>query len=747
MQTTSTPNIKAGGVDQSWSAKPNTASDIINMRQVDDGFGWVNDRGFEPMIPKNTHSTILGSTADYERVFVWERHNGAECYVITKQGGELFSEVANNSGMASQAWKPHHTIAFSRSPAKSDDPGEQFVPFGRFCLILNGQDPMLKYWGRDRCENFGFTSKTPSPECLPTDSKYFDGDCDLGAIPPTSTYPYPENDTIGGLSFGVGSGTGLGSKEADSVNYYRYKVSFITDTGSESPLSEATQVNWINQVQDLTYGVFIQHVPMGPPGTVARRIYRTKNLDDLRGGGGAGELYYLVAQIDDNVSRNYLDVLPDDLLSVSAPDSFASTVISTAMKYGASWDGRVWLAGGQGTETKIIFSDQGLPEQFNAFNFFDVGNRKGGAITALFPYYDNLLIFRENSIEVVRSSGAGYICTTLNANIGTTATNAITNIQGAGVLFLSYDGIYTFEGGTLGGSRVQVKRVSDLIQQEINRISIGSLASARAAYSAREKEWWCIYPVDGQTKCTRGTVYHTLTNTWSFRHDVESKDGGAETIFNINDITTLPSGWFITAPRVTTAGPVGGVYTLYPSGIQVWSAKRSAGGALTFTVSGQGVKTITSTLQRVNYPGQWHGAWVDLGDDSIKKRIISIEIEILAQGHNEIELLSAVDYRDEDISSGSKPTVVAEQYGTILEDATYGPASGTFDVSVAKVGTSKWGENRVTRLRWDVNTGLVSWYRFTLISTNLFQLVAYHINYVYSDNKTINLKAGERKTP
>jgi len=748
MQTNTTKQIRAGGVDQRYEAPDNSASDIVNMRQDSEGFGFINDRGFEPMIPKNLHSSVLSSTADYERLFTWERHRGAECYVITKQGGELFSEVANNSGLASISWKPHHTVAFGRSSAKSDDPGEQFVPFGRFCLILNGQDPMLKYWGRDRTENFGFTSPTPSPEVLATDSKYFEGACDLAATPPTSTYPYPENNTIGGINFGVGSGTGLGSKTQNSVNYYRYKVSFITDTGSESPLSEPTQVNWINESNDdLTYSVWFQHVPVGPPGTVARRIYRTKSLNDLRGGGSAGETYYLVSQIDENVSRNYIDILPDDLLSVPAPDSFASVVISSRMKYGASWDGRMWLAGGKGTETTIIYSDQGLPEQFNAFNYFDVGNRKGGAITALVPYYDNLLIFREGSIEVVRQAGSGYICTTLNANIGTTATNAITNIQGSGILFLSYDGVYTFQGGTLGGSQVEVRRISDVVQSEINRISIGSLATAKASYSTKEKEWWCIYPVDGQTKNTRGLVYHTLTNAWSFRHDVVDSNGATNEAFNINDISVLPQGWFITAPRVTQTGPVNSVYTLYPSGIQVWSAKRSAGGALTYTVSGQGIKTITSSFARATVPSIWSGAWLDFGDDSIKKRIISVEVEILSQGHNEIELTSAVDYRDEDTSSGSKPTVVAEQYGTLSEDATYGPAAGTFDKSVAIVGTSRWGENRVTRLRWDVNTSLVSWYRFTLNSTAMFQVVAYHVCYVGSDNKTINLKAGERKTP
>ena len=41
----------AGGVDQTWSPDSNSASEIVNMRQDDKGFGWIADRGYEPLIP------------------------------------------------------------------------------------------------------------------------------------------------------------------------------------------------------------------------------------------------------------------------------------------------------------------------------------------------------------------------------------------------------------------------------------------------------------------------------------------------------------------------------------------------------------------------------------------------------------------------------------------------------------------------------------------------------------------------
>jgi hypothetical protein len=740
MKTTTTKEVRAAATDQSWQAPDNAASEIINMRLDDSGFGWVNDRGFEPMIPKNTHSALINNTVDdYSRTFVWERHRSSELYVISKRGSELSYEVANNSGLTPTNWKPLHRIGYNRTVAKIDDPDEQYIPFGRLCIIINGKDPMLKFFGRDRVEPFGFTQLTPRPQVLGPDPEYFKGTCTLAT--PVSTYPYNANDSIGGISFGPGSASGLGNKTDDSTSTYRYKVSFITDTGSESPLSDYEQVSWFNVNDGLTYAVFFQLLPIGPPGTVARRIYRTKNMGTLRGD-LVNDTYYFVDQIDDNISKNYYDTKGDQVLVVEAPAQTASDVINNALKYGASWDGRVWLAGGAGTETKIIYSRQGLPEQFPTFSYFDVGNRKGGAITGLIPYYDNLLIFRETSIEVIRSSGSGYICTTLNSNIGTTATNTITVVQGEGVFFLSYDGVYAFKGGVLGGSQLSVVRISDTIQIELNRISRGALAKASASYSFKEKEWWVIYPVDGETENSRGCVYHVQAGGWSFRN----ANGINDNLFQFNDITTLPSGNFLFSPRrrIQPNVPIFGEALIDPSGLVVWSGKRSGGDILQYSLNQ--VPTITSTSIKGPLLSTWQSAWFDFGDDSPIKRILSVEVEILTKGHNEIELLSATDYRDDNVISGSRPTVVATIYGTPNEDSLYTPATGSFDKSPAIIGTSRWGEQKPARLRWDVNTGLVSWYRFTLRSTNLFQVVAFNIKYTISDNATPNIRAGERKT-
>jgi hypothetical protein len=101
-----------------------------------------------------------------------------------------------------------------------------------------------------------------------------------------------------------------------------------------------------------------------------------------------------------------------------------------------------------------------LPEQFPVFNTFELGNGTGGAITRLYAYYNNLLVFRESSIEVVRTNGGAFSISAVSPNIGTRASNSIQLVPGLGVVFLTDDGFYAITGGLDGGSTISVEKIS-----------------------------------------------------------------------------------------------------------------------------------------------------------------------------------------------------------------------------------------------------------------------------------------------
>ena len=745
MKTTSTPEIEAKGVDQRYRAEPNAASNIEGHFHPDpNGGGWANDRGIEPLIPLDT--TISWPTSEITKrlspirfLSVITRHQAAETYYLYEQAGELKYDYGNKGANSARATS---VLDKNRKLPKPDDCGTQITTYGRFNLIVNGYNRMLKWWGRELVSNFGFLSPTPQPVISDIQTDYI---AYYSAVTPESKVERLENgNTCYRLS--KTSYYGLGNADKGDVNKYDYKISFVTDTGSESPLSAAASVNWTISTKTVVaadtsrgptnpdyaegkYAVYISYLPIGPQGTVARRIWRTKNRKD--GISGAGEVYYLVDQIDNNSDSSYVDIVPDQDLIIPAPSSIDSVTISSQWKYCATWNNSIWLGGGEQNPYRIIFSKSGLPEQFGATDYFDIGLREGGAITALVPFYDVLLVFREKSIEIISYNNGGYAISTLDSNVGTTATNTIKLVGGVGVMFLNKDGVFAITGSIRGGAVYRVLKMSETIEKEMGRISLSALPRATATYSEREKEYWVHYPVDGETENSRGAVYHTWNNQWTFRFSDGFYSNGNGMPFTC--LATDPNGWIIIGTKSNIGPDIQQRRGVPAIGLQVWSASRFAGQYLSNPVVSQG-----NTTFNVNYiPKEkdvWESVWTDFGDDTKKKRVISIELEVITSGDNPITLEWATDWGYTFTSSGTQIPLRPETVGTKSSEATYGTKGG----NPAVWDSTKWSQSQVTRIRWDVGSSLCSQFKFRIYTQNMFQVLSYQIEAVGSQNKTLN---------
>ena len=747
MKSSTNPDKIAGGVDQRYFPVANSALDIHNFRYSPDG-GWRNDRGWEPLI---ADQDLILTTAEFNALVApcrflqtWTRHGGSEEYYVQERNGELFYEFGNMGTATSRK----HTLATGRHIPRSDEPGTQMIPYGRFAFILNGHDQMLKWYGRDKVEPFGFILNPPSPQIPAVQVDYYARQLPVHADPNYSLGDN-KNNALNGIAvqFYASDYLGLGDPAKGSVNFYSWRVSYITDTGSESPMSEPVNASW-TLLTDATapgetpetrvinadgnarkYGVLLTGLEPGPDGTVARRIYRTKNKKD--GLTGAGDIYYYVTQIDDNTTTQYLDAIPDNELVNPAPSVSDSVAISSSYKYGATWNGSTWLAGGDVLPTRLIYSKQGLPEQFGAFDFFDVGVREGGAITALFPYYDVLLVFRENAIDAVFTGTNGYTCTTINQTIGTLATGSIVLIPTVGVMFMNKDGFYIVSGGLRGGASLQVSPASIMTEKEMARVNVNALCRASATYSDKEKEYWCMYPVDGNTENTHGMVYNNVTNQWAFRGDTGDT---SLTEWPISRLAVDSSGWILLG-LIPAVNPI--AKTIYPGvGIQVWSARNALGDTFTWTYDIQKAEYTLVASPNPITNCIWQSAWDDYGDDSVKKRILTVELDVLTEGDNAIELQWAQDYSTDFKSAGLVKPQIGDYLGSTVTDPTYDSGS-----NIAKWDSSKWQDYKVTRMRWDVNTGLVSHFSFRIITTNVVQIVRYQTNVIVGTVKTPNTKA------
>jgi len=712
MQTVKMRERAAGGMDERYVAELGAASLIVNMRMDKEGGAWVHDRGWEPYNPTPGYTVVV--TEDFNPLYslaVWSRQSGAELYCLYEQGGSLLYEHGLSSGTSTTA-PARQVLATGRQRPLPSEPGTQYFNHGSD-LIIMGADTLLRFRGDKLVAPFGFTTAPAPPQVFAPDPTYY----------ATVATRNESGTTAAKLMAPRGLGDAQAATDGSEVNRYTYRVAFETETGSISPLSAAASAAWSFDAaaEQGRYGVLLRSIPRGPAGTVARRLYRTKNLKSLDAQGEAQ--YFFLARIPENSSTDFMDIAPDSVLVSPAPSLTDSISIPGTLRFGASWDGRVWMAGGADYEQRILYSEEGAPEQFGAFNFYNLGNTNAGDITGLIPFYGVLLVFREFGIDAIVPDQAGilYRVSVISRDVGTVATNTITLVPGVGVMFLTGDGVRIVSGSP---SSMVVSAPNTRVAREARRINEAALASACAAWSPLEREWWCHYPADGQSSPNRGLVYHIDAQAWSVRGS-DSQVPGA---FQFNAMASLPSGHFLLAPETTRVVSTPSISIIYNRGLQVWSACGVQGERFTATNIDANLWSISSVENNAATNGQWCSVWEDFGDDSVYKSVRYVLVDVLAVGNAPILLEYAVDYLEQYSSAGTQSPAVSDRYKGSNQAALFG--AGQVGDKVARIGSSLYSGITVTRLRWDVGASSTLWFKWRLSSSARFHVVRYQIGYV-----------------
>ena len=738
---------QAPTLDQRWKDNAGSAERIQNFRVDPQGDGWLADRGIEPWRDFSGAEILSSETTPYldsqvDSQFVWTKQSTGQVYHFIEQGGELYYLWGNNGSPVSPSayWADKITIGKGRRIRKLGDAGTQYIPFGNRLLILNGYDKPIWFYGDNKFRDFGFSIATPELEALQVQQVY-DAVNDLQV-------------GIGYPRYGSSSVQGLGDTGNTDTSFYSYRMSFVSDTGSESPLGNITSVFWTNEEgYTFKHGVFLNDVATGKKGIVARKIYRTKNQRLAQDNTSRDQLFYLVKTIEDNSTTDFIDTIPDTYLTALAPALTDSTTISTTYQFGAAWNNRLWLGGGPDHPTRIIYSQQGLPEQFGSFNYFDVGAASGGHITQLFAYYNNLIVFREKSIEIIRDNNGVLTISQLTPDVGTTASNTICLVPNVGVVFLNKDGIYSISGGLDGGSQVSVQKISDLIGKEVQNINIPALPNCCAAYSKKEKEYWLHYCRKGLTYPTRGIVIHTYNGAFSFRG---SNDKDKEYLWAFTTIQADPDGNFIlgTKPdwRTTLGVPsnpntTGSIGRLV--GLQVWSGAPFWGKSLIAGALQQETYREYTGNEVALWSNVWESNWMDFGDSSIKHRVFSVEMEMVSYGDNPVELEWGQDYDVTWNSAGTCKISKPELLFTKNEDPVFGPADATITKHPFVIGTDILKAGRKVFIRWDVNTALVDNFRFRVFQADgkPFHILGFNIVFSSRDQAPLNQRANTKGQP
>ncbi|MHA1951933.1 MAG: hypothetical protein ACW987_18960, partial [Candidatus Thorarchaeota archaeon] len=229
----------------------------------------------------------------------------------------------------------------------------------------------------------------------------------------------------------VGGGTGI------TATAISYKITYDADAYIPDTVSN-TITSVVNESIELT------NIPLGPPGTVDRKIYRRDSLS-----GGA---WRLLTTIADNVTQAFTDttatVAGNPVISgVTDPMPIGDLPIITRE--------RLFLAGDPAQPNRIYFSNPFLPHYIQSvvnLDFLDVAKDDGDEITGLAIQLGTLQCFKRNTIRkvYVASAQSGADPNTWFAEdpisfVGSPAKDSIVQTP-FGIIFLGWDRWYKYDG-------------------------------------------------------------------------------------------------------------------------------------------------------------------------------------------------------------------------------------------------------------------------------------------------------------
>tara|TARA_R110000824_G_scaffold20043_3_gene76317 strand:+ start:3600 stop:5810 length:2211 start_codon:yes stop_codon:yes gene_type:complete len=717
------------GVDDQIPPAERSATNIVNMTLDERTKGWDSRVGYEKFFTNASTSpygkpfdSVSGYAGPIQSLYSWTTNQGAKQFYVY----EVSSPVTGVTYLQylSVAEEAAVTIESDRATPVFDQAPTDYEPYGRWLIILNGQDRAIKFDSvTGNVTDLGWNDTPSAPDPWPQDE---DGTLYSGTT--SGIVIDIEGGNLGSPhSLSTTRVQGLGSTTKGAVNSYRWKVSFINETGSESPLSVPSDAaQWTTE--EITSGstfekahslkrraVYLEGIPRGPKGTVARKIYRTRNVGDLEPGvmQDLDTLYYHVSTIHNNRETNYVDYTPDNFLGMEAPTTVDSILMpAPGARSAAAFQGRLFITGGYGNAGKIYYSQVGQPDTYGALDYFNVGTRDGGGVTALFPYYNELIVFRERAIDVIRNMDGTMVLTPFLQGIGTRAVQSITSLPGAGVVFLADDGVYLLSGGMVGGAELSVNKISAPIMKTIKRMSPSAVPRATAAYSPKWREWHCYFAADGAEKPSIGIVFHLDSNGWSIRENFPVgcivADKSANLVFGNHTGRPYPrvegdqheSGLFV----ISRNPYAGHTITLTPAGGPDQSASESTGNG----------PAVTS-----KFKSRWH----DFGYPSQKKHIKYLYLYVLTKGDNTIPVTVFEDFS----STGTALTPTRVQRPEHPDQDVFG--TGVWDSAV-------WQEQLITELRYAVSQKACSRFAFEIETGNDFVLLGYSLELAANEMRT-----------
>ena len=708
----------AGGLTTRLPQDPSTAGRAENLTVDKATGGWSTRVGYEPWEVAATSWSPFATCAPVTALHVAQAASGgARAHVLFEEGGRL------NLLYEATGVDVVRTLASGRSVPSTTEAGSWFTTTAYGTIVTNGVDrPILvKPWPLGNAVEsanvitscvrpFGFSGlPTPAspyevkpypPPPFPNAPKASGN----GAV--TLWSPFQGAAIPDGGKWGLGFANNAGGSDGDKEAVFGWAVSFITDTGSEGPTSTLSSVKWALEADAVGFRHAVAvEIPKGPPGTVARKIYRTSNYGADYVAQGDTTLYF-VDLVRNNTDTLFFDAVATSNLGQPAPAIATGPLPAPTARFSALFGGCLWLDGGILDGRTLYYSAPGLIEQFDAANYIELSS-EGGSITAIYSHYTSLLVFREYGIDVIQGDFVnGFTVSTLIAGVTCRSPHSVAAVPGLGVVFLAQDGVYAMVGGLQGGSISEVLNLTDRLDGVISRITPDCLAKAVACYSSLSREYHLYVPVDGSDRPNLGLVLH---------------------LEKLGDLSAGGSAW------TTREGfPVGAVSTLFDGAI-VFGHHTGAESGDPNTQRGLFLISGKRALGRVFDQDVWkwaapptsvfRSAWFDFGDPQLQKQVTYVTLWALTTGNPKVTMRHYKDF--------SLDPLVERTYLAQPPDAPLLPVLGG---AVLGAKGSSYREPRLVPLRFSVAHQSAAWFCFEIETDEDLVLVGFE--YEYSDKGT-----------
>jgi len=712
----------AGGVATRLPQNPQDAGVLQNWTLDRVSGGWSSRVGYEQYRTGQNDWAPFETTGPIYALHVAQQlAGGARQAVLFEADGklQLYYDAAGVPAL--------RTLQSGRHMPTPTEAGAWFIdtPYGT--VVTNGVDrPILvNPWplgnvaeastAIGRCVRpFGFSSLPSSPEPLrvnpmpkPAGNVY--NPTILGSALTLWCLSNPMAISDGGR-WGLGFATNMatGNQPGDKQALFGYVVSFITSTGSEGPASEMATISWglPSDAEGHRHAVGLR-LPIGPEGTVARKLYRTKNYSDDYVYQGDTTLYS-VDVIRNNAEELFFDAVRTGDLNQPRPELATGPLPAPRARFSGLYGGCLWLDGGIDDGLSLYFSAPGLIEQFGAANFVQLSS-EGGSITGLFGSYTNLLVFRERGIDVVTGDYAnGFQVSTISNSVTCLSPHTIAAVPGLGVVFLGVDGVYGLTGGIEGGAIADLVNLTLGQDELLQQMTPDCTPKAVAVFSASERQYQLYVPTQGSDRPDLGLVLHL--DRLALLDSQRLSPWSTRTGFPVGALATRADGTILFGHHTGAEA----ASTDSQRGLFVLSGKRARGS----------VVLVDEMTWRTPPTSIYRSAWWSAGDAQLQKQVSYVTILVMTTGDAPITVRH---FKDFDLVPVSERTYLAQP-----PDADVLPS-----LDKTTLGQTTYKPERYVPLRYSVAHHSAAWFCFEVETTADIIIVGHEYEFTTKGTKVV----------